>query len=83
MGYAPGFQQMAAILRALRLHHARLGVPDVETIDDVRVTTPLRTLIDVIVDGAIAPELQVQTLAHAIRRGLIMRRQLETARRQQ
>ena len=66
MGYAPGFQQMAAILRALRLHHARLGVPDVETIDDVRVTTPLRTLIDMIVDGAIAPELQVQTLAQAI-----------------
>ena len=52
--------------RALRLHHARLGVPDVETIDDVRVTTPLRTLIDMIVDGAIAPELQVQTLAQAI-----------------
>ena len=79
MTVPPGFQRMAAIPRALRLHHARLGEPDVETIDDVRVTTPLRTLIDVIVDGAIAPERQVQALAQAIWRGLIMRRQLETA----
>ena len=49
MTVPPGFQWMAAIPRALRLNHARLGEPDVETIDDVRVTTPLRTLIDVIV----------------------------------
>jgi hypothetical protein len=46
----------------------------------VRVTTPLRTLVDVIAEGAIAQELQVQAVDQALRRGLIMRRQLETAR---
>jgi hypothetical protein len=50
--------------------------------DGVRVTTPLRTLVDVIAEGVIAPELQVQAVDQALQRGLIMRRQLETAPRQ-
>ena len=79
MTVPPGFQRMATIPEVLRLHRARLGERDVETIDGVRVTTPLRTLIDVIVDGAIAPELQVQAVDHALRRGLVMRRQLDAA----
>jgi predicted transcriptional regulator of viral defense system len=80
MTVPPNFQRMAAIPEVLRLHRARLGERDVETIDGVRVTTPLRTLIDVIADGAIAPELQVQAVDQAIRRGLVMRRQLEAAK---
>jgi hypothetical protein len=44
------------------------------------VTTPLRTLLDVIAEGAIAQELLVQAVDQALRRGVIMRRQLETAR---
>jgi predicted transcriptional regulator of viral defense system len=76
----PGFRRMAAIPEVLRLHHARLSQRDVQTIDGVRVTTPLRTIIDVIAQGAIAPELQVQAVDQALRRGLILRRQLEAAR---
>jgi hypothetical protein len=51
---------MAAIPTVLRLHHARLNEREVQTIDGVRVTTPLRTLIDVIAEGVIAQELQVR-----------------------
>jgi predicted transcriptional regulator of viral defense system len=80
MTVPPGFQRMAAIPDVLHLHRARLPERDVETMDGVRVTTPLRTLIDVIVEGAIAPELKVQAVDQAIRRGLIMRRQLEAAK---
>jgi predicted transcriptional regulator of viral defense system len=80
MTVPPGFRRMAAIPDVLRLHHARLGARDVQTIDGVRVTTPLRTLIDVIADGVIAPELQVQAVDQALRRGLLMRRPLEAAR---
>jgi len=75
-----GFQRMAAIPGVLRLHRAHLGEPDIETIDGVRVTTPLRTLIDVIVDGVIAPEVQLQAVDEAIRRGLVMLRHLEAAK---
>lgn len=80
MTVPPGFRRMAAIPDVLRLHHARLGARDVQTIDGVRVTTPLRALIDVIADGVIAPELQVQAVDQALQRGLVMRRPLETAR---
>jgi predicted transcriptional regulator of viral defense system len=80
MTVPPGLRRMAAIPAVLRLHHARLTERDVETADAVRVTTPLRTLLDVIAEGAIAPELQAQAVDQALRRGLVMRRQLETAR---
>jgi predicted transcriptional regulator of viral defense system len=80
MTVPPGFRRMAAIPAVLRLHHARFSERDVQTIDGVRVTTPLRTLIDVIAEGVIAPELQVQAVDQALRRGLVMRRHLEGAR---
>ncbi len=79
MTVPPGFQRMATIPEVLHLHRARLPESDVETMDGVRVTTALRTIIDVIVEGAIAPELQVQAVDQAMSRGLIMRRQLEAA----
>jgi hypothetical protein len=74
MTVPPGFRRMAATPDVLRLHHARLSERDVQTIDGVRATTPLRTLIDVIAEGVIAPELQVQAVDQALRRGLIMGR---------
>jgi predicted transcriptional regulator of viral defense system len=78
MTVPPGFQRMAAIPAVLRLRRARLGDEDVETIDSVRVTTPLRTLVDVIAADALSRDLQVQAVHEALRRGLVMRRQLET-----
>ena len=80
MTVPPGFQRMAAIPEVLRLHRARLTERDVETIDGVRVTTPRRTLIDVMVEGELAPELQAQAVDEALRRGLIRRRQIKDAR---
>ena len=77
MTVPPGFQRMAAIPEGLRLHRARLTARDVETIDGVRVTAALRTLIDVIVEGALAPEIQAQAVDEALRRGLVRRRQIE------
>ena len=77
MTVPPGFQRMAATPDVLRLHRARLAERDVETIDGVRVTTPLRTLIDVMVEGELAIEIQTQAIDEALRRGLIRRRQIE------
>jgi len=58
MTVPPGFRRIAAIPGVLRLHHGRLSERDVETIDAVRVTTPLRTLI--IKAGFALPELKVE-----------------------
>ena len=79
MTVPPGFRRMAAIPEVLRLHRARLGSRDVQTIDGVRVTAPMRTLLDVISEGATAQELLVQAVDEALRRGVVMRRQLEEA----
>lgn len=76
MTVPPGFQRMAAIPKALRLHSGRLDKDDTETADGVRVTTALRTLVDVIVEDRLAVELQVQALREALRRGLVTARQL-------
>jgi predicted transcriptional regulator of viral defense system len=84
MTVPPGFQRMAAIPNVLRLHSGRLDKDDTETADGVRVTTALRTLIDVIVEDRLAGELQVHALREALRRGLVTARQLalvKTSRR--
>ncbi len=80
MTVPPGFRRMSAIPDVLRLHRERLSGRDVQTIDGVRVTAPMRTLLDVIAEGAIAQELLVQAVDEALRRGVITRRQLEEAR---
>ncbi len=75
---------MAAIPRVLRLHGGRLPDDDIETTDGVRVTTPLRTLVDIVVENRLAADLQVQAFREALQRGLVMARQLaqvKTSRR--
>lgn len=84
MTVPPGFQRMAAIPRVLRLHGGRLADDDIEMTDGVRVTTPLRTLVDVVADDRLAADLQVQAFREALQRGLVMARQLaqvKTSRR--
>jgi hypothetical protein len=51
MTVPPGFRRMATIPDVLRLHHAKLNQREIQTIDGVRMTTPLRTLIDIIGEG--------------------------------
>jgi predicted transcriptional regulator of viral defense system len=80
MTVPPGFQRMAAIPAVLQLHRARLGDEDVETVEGVRVTTPMRTLVDIIADGVLDQDLQVQAVHDAIRRGRATRRQLDSVK---
>jgi predicted transcriptional regulator of viral defense system len=68
MTVPPGFQRMAAIPRVIRLQRGRLAEADVDSIDGVRVTTPLRTLMDVIVDDRVARDLQVEAVHEAVSR---------------
>jgi predicted transcriptional regulator of viral defense system len=78
MTVPPGFQRMATTPDALRLHRSRLNATDIATIAGVRVTTPLRTLTDVVAEGSLAQEHQLQAVEEAIRRGLVRRQHLAT-----
>lgn len=71
---------MASIPGVLHLHHARLSAGDVQAVDAVRVTTPLRTLSDDIAKDVVASELHIQGIDQALERGLFVRRQLEASR---
>jgi hypothetical protein len=70
---------MVAIPAVLHLHRARLQDDDVETIDGVRVTTTLRTLVDVIADNTLSHDLQGQAVYEAIKRGLVLPEQVASA----
>lgn len=74
-----GFQRMAAIPPVLRLHYGSLEEHDREERDGVRVTTPLRTLLDIAREDALSHELQAQAVNEALRRGLVTLDELEQA----
>lgn len=66
-----GFQRMAALPAVLRLHHDALELHEIEMVEGIRVTTPLRTLIDVVRKDELSRELQVQAVRESVRRGMV------------
>ncbi|MDP9121460.1 MAG: type IV toxin-antitoxin system AbiEi family antitoxin domain-containing protein [Acidobacteriota bacterium] len=75
LSVAPDFRKPCP--RGCILHRACLGESDVEHHDGFRVTTPLRTLLD-IATGPVARDQVEKALREALRRGLLRRSQIET-----
>jgi predicted transcriptional regulator of viral defense system len=71
-----GFRRRAEIPGALVLHRGALPESERREMWSVPVTTPLRTLIDVIGDGALSEDLIRQAVRQALDRGLVARRSL-------
>ncbi|SCA64133.1 Uncharacterized protein SCG7086_CE_00070 [Chlamydiales bacterium SCGC AG-110-P3] len=69
-----GFRKGTSIPKVLHLHYDKLDDSDVELRQGYRVTTPLKTLIDVAEEGRVSPDLIAQGLEQAFQRGLITRR---------
>ena len=67
------FRKNTPIPRALVLHRADLVPTDIETIHGVHVTSPLRTISDLLVEGRVSKDLILQALREGLRRGLITR----------
>jgi predicted transcriptional regulator of viral defense system len=72
----PGFRKRAPA--GCVLHRARLAPGDVEEREGFRVTTPLRTLLDV-ADGTVSQEQLEKAVADALGRGLVRRDKLLAA----
>ena len=62
----------------VQLHKARLEPDDIREHGGYRVTSPLRTLLDVI-DSHVSPEHVEQAIHQALERGLVRHKQLEQA----
>lgn len=70
------FRRRIEIPKTLYLHFTDLIASDIETRQGFKVTTPLRTLIDIINEGTAPQELVIQAIREALQRGLISREQL-------
>ena len=72
-----GFRKNQAIPKHLILHHSDLPKSDIEMRQGYRVTTPRRTLIDVVKEQGISLEQIVLALRQALQRGLISKREIQ------
>ena len=76
-----GFRRMATTPDILILHRENLKEDEILTKQGYKVTTPLRTLIDVIGEGVLAEDLLVQAVYNAKKLGLITKHAVEKDQR--
>ena len=72
---------MAKIPEILVLHRVKLQADEIVMKQGYKVTTPLRTLIDVVEDGVLAEDLLVQAVQDAKKKGLITKHAIEINQR--
>jgi predicted transcriptional regulator of viral defense system len=75
-----GFRRNSAIPKNLKLHFSTLSKTDIETHQGYRVTTPLRTLLDIIEQQTVSEDLIGQAIREGLHRGILSLREVnETA----
>ena len=75
------FRRNSEIPRVLVLHFADLSQNDIGAAEGVRVTKPMRTILDLLEAGDVPPATLRQTLREGLRRGLIRRSEIAEARK--
>ncbi len=71
------FRRNSAIPEILVLHRAHLDTNEIQEMHGVRVTRPLRTIVDLLRSGHVDRSQLKQAIDEAIRRGLIGRGQID------
>jgi predicted transcriptional regulator of viral defense system len=75
------FRRNSAIPRVLVLHFADLPQSDIGAVHGVRVTKPMRTILDLLEHGEMPLATLRQALLEGLRRGLIRRSEIAEARK--
>jgi predicted transcriptional regulator of viral defense system len=75
------FRRNSEIPRVLVLHFADLPENDVGAADGVRVTKPMRTILDLLECREVPPAIVRQALREGLRRGLIRRTEIAEVRK--
>ena len=75
------FRRNSEIPRVLVLHSADLPQSDIGAAHGVRVTKPMRTVLDLLAGGEVALATLRQALREGLRRGLIRRSEIAEARK--
>ena len=73
------FRRNSQIPRALVLHYGNLPETDIESIQGIRATKPLRTVIDLLLEGRVSKDILIQALREGLRRGLISQTAIKQA----
>lgn len=71
------FRRNSKIPEILVIHHAPVDASDVQEMLGVRVTRPLRTIVDLLQSGHVDRSQLKQAVDEAIRRGLIGRKEID------
>ena len=72
------FRRNSRIPEVLLLHRADLVEGDVQEMYGMRVTRPLRTILDLLEDGRVDRTIVRQAIDEAMRRGLVSRKQIDS-----
>jgi predicted transcriptional regulator of viral defense system len=72
------FRRNSRIPEVLILHRADLAEGDVQEMYGMRVTRPLRTILDLFEAGRVDRTLVRQAIDEAMRRGLVSRKQIDS-----
>lgn len=75
------FRRNSEVPRVLVLHFADLPQSDIAAANGVRVTKPMRTILDLLKGGEVPNATLRQALREALRRGLIRRSEIAEARK--
>jgi predicted transcriptional regulator of viral defense system len=75
------FRRNSEIPRVIVLHFADLPQSDIGAAHGVRVTKPMRTILDLLEDGEVPPAVLRRALREGLRRGLIRRSEIAEARK--
>ena len=75
------FRRNSEIPRVVVLHFADLPQSDIGVAHGVRVTKPMRTILDLLEGGDVPPAALRQALREGLRRGLIRRSEIAEARK--
>jgi predicted transcriptional regulator of viral defense system len=70
------FRKHVKIPKNLRLHFATLSKKDIEIRQGYCVTTPMRTLLDVIEEGILSEDLIIQAIREGIQKGILFSHEL-------
>lgn len=78
MTVPPHFRRQIETPKVLKLHIATLKKTDIETRHGYQVTTPLRTLIDIIAEGSVPQDQIAQAIREGMQKGILTVHEVKT-----
>lgn len=76
------FRRNSQIPEVLVIHYSSISLKETEEAYGVKITNPIRTIIDIITDGNLSEDLLIQAVGEAINKGFVAKRTLNKARQE-